>query len=119
MPVPEAMSRGRQAASMEIMISMADTEVTRDRAVQAIYQGLPYSEQIENLDTSVDGLIKFDWRGYTLRVYYPNLNVYEQGDGVEIGGTFCTLIEKLIKRAELDRFLKDCQREKSTRKHDT
>lgn len=68
----------------------------KESLVEIIYRALPYSNQIESLDLSEDGAIRFRWRGNKFRISQHSLLVEEIGDGVLMGSDISILLEKLI-----------------------
>ena len=71
--------------------------MSRDELLMLVLKALPYSEQIEDLDTIKEDCIRFTWRSHRFRVD-QRMNVETVGDGVLIGDSLSILLETLLKR---------------------
>lgn len=75
--------------------------MTKDQLLELILRGLPYSNQIKNIDTQSESqAVRFDWRGARYRVYTVGeygLDVEEVGNGVLIGSDKAILMAGLLK----------------------
>lgn len=74
--------------------------MTKDQLLELVLRGLPYSNQIKNIDTQSESqAIRFDWRDTRYRVYTVGeygLDVEEVGNGVLIGSDRAILMRALL-----------------------
>lgn len=74
--------------------------MTKDQLLELVLRGLPYSNQIKNIDTQSESqAIRFDWRGTRYRIYTIGeygLDVEEVGNGVLIGSDQAILMRSLL-----------------------
>lgn len=68
----------------------------KDKILEQVLRGLPYSSKIRNIDTQREtNAIRFDWSGMRLRVT-DNLMVSLIEDGLETTNTCSMLIHHLL-----------------------
>ena len=73
-------------------------KTTKEKMVEAVYKKLPYSTQISNLNLSLDGQIRFDWRGNSFRVGTDPVMVEEIKGPILRSSDLALLLETLIKQ---------------------
>lgn len=72
--------------------------MTQAELITLAYKAMPYSEQIDNLDLSQAGQIRFDWRGFRFRID-GNMSVeLVEGGLLKSGDAVTILTESLIRR---------------------
>lgn len=83
---------------------MTDTETTppvdKAKLILAVLTGLPYADQIKDLDiTSDPDAIRFTWRdiGFHVREYGGMPRVSETQPGVLVGSAYAILVEQCLK----------------------
>lgn len=73
-------------------------EISKDRLVTLIFSALPYSNQIQNLDTQAEeNAVRFTWRGDDFRVS-TGIHVDQIVDSMLHGNNISIIMEKLLER---------------------
>lgn len=71
---------------------------TKEKAIEAIVNALPYPQHISDWDLSIENEIRFTWRkDNRFRLDLQSGRVEEVGDGVLIGSDISILVTKLLK----------------------